>query len=58
MFFECSLEKLKKWMRHAVTSSNMQGLPGGFAVSRNEFARRVTYVATMFVVDEGRMKST
>ena len=42
----------------AVCSCNMLGLPGGFAVSRNEFARRVTYVATMFVVDEGRMKST
>ena len=25
------------------------GLPGGFAVSRNEFARRVTYVKIMYV---------
>ena len=24
MFFECSLENLKKWMRHAATCSNMQ----------------------------------
>ena len=28
---------------------NMLGLPGGFAVSRNEFARRVTYVKIMYV---------
>ena len=27
----------------------MLGLPGGFAVSRNEFARRVTYVKIMYV---------
>ena len=33
----------------AVCSCNMLGLPGGFAVSRNEFARRVTYVKIMYV---------
>ena len=40
-----SEEKDDGWM----APNNMLGLPGGFAVSRNEFARRVTYVKIMYV---------
>ena len=40
--YESQISHLHPWC-------NMMGLPGGFAVSRNEFARRVTYVKIMYV---------